>query len=107
MLMSSQSDVRPATCNPFASIPMHLSPPIHPVTDTLVPNHDEIAQCAREIWIASGQPDGRDNDIWLDAERRLISAGRAPLADGAISPSSTRKHAQTRPPENAALSPGA
>jgi hypothetical protein len=38
------------------------------------PSHDEIAQCARELWTESGQPEGRDDAIWLEAETRLLSA---------------------------------
>lgn len=47
----------------------------------LAPNHAEIEQCARELWTNSGRPAGRDDAIWLEAERRLISAQRAPMAD--------------------------
>lgn len=35
------------------------------------PSHQEITQRAREIWEQSGSPDGRDTDIWLEAERQL------------------------------------
>jgi hypothetical protein len=41
-----------------------------------LPRHDEIAQCARELWSQSGQPQGRDEAIWLEAESRLIAARR-------------------------------
>ena len=37
------------------------------------PSHEEIAERAREIWEARGQPDGQDLDIWLAAEGQLIS----------------------------------
>jgi Protein of unknown function (DUF2934) len=76
---------------------MHLSPPIHHPAAGLAPSHDEIVACAREIWNVSGQPEGRDEEIWMDAERRLISAGRAPLEAGAISVSSIRKHTHPLP----------
>lgn len=39
------------------------------------PTHEEIARYAYEIWRQTGSPDGRDNEIWLDAERQL-KAGR-------------------------------
>jgi len=48
------------------------------------PSHDEIAQCARELWTESGRPDGRDEAIWFEAERRLISERRAPLKPAAV-----------------------
>lgn len=33
--------------------------------------HDQIAQRARELWEAYGHPVGRDEQIWLQAEREL------------------------------------
>lgn len=45
----------------------------------LAPNHSEIAQCARDLWMNSGRPAEIDDEIWLEAERRLIAAKRAPL----------------------------
>jgi Protein of unknown function (DUF2934) len=51
-------------------------------------SHDEIAQCARELWTESGQPEGRDQAIWFEAERRLISERRAPLKP-AVAPQAT------------------
>jgi hypothetical protein len=38
------------------------------------PLHEEIAQCAQEIWLQSGKPADRDMAIWLEAEQRLHSA---------------------------------
>ena len=35
------------------------------------PTHEEISRCAEKIWQDYGQPAGRDDDIWLEAERRL------------------------------------
>jgi Protein of unknown function (DUF2934) len=48
------------------------------------PSHDEISQCARKLWTESGQPEGRDQAIWFEAERRLISERRAPLMPAAV-----------------------
>jgi hypothetical protein len=65
---------------------MHPTPSsATPVAD-LAPSHAEIEQCARELWTNSGRPDGRDEVIWLEAERRLMAARRAPL------PLSTARH---------------
>jgi hypothetical protein len=36
------------------------------------PLHEEIAQCAHEIWLQSGKPADRDMAIWLEAEQRFI-----------------------------------
>jgi hypothetical protein len=61
------------------------------------PSHDEIAQCARELWNESGRPEGCDEAIWLDAERRLVSARLEPdLSTTLTSP---------RPPEGINLRP--
>jgi len=35
--------------------------------------HDEIAQCARELWLQQGSPENCDNAIWLEAESRLLA----------------------------------
>ena len=35
------------------------------------PTHETVAQRAREIWQSYGSPGGRDNEIWLEAERQL------------------------------------
>jgi hypothetical protein len=39
-----------------------------------VPLHEDIAQCAREIWVQYGKPADRDLEIWLEAEHQLFSA---------------------------------
>lgn len=36
--------------------------------------HEAIAQYARQLWIESDSPEGRDEEIWLEAEGRLWSA---------------------------------
>ena len=42
------------------------------------PTHDEISLQARQLWQSRGCPAGRDDEIWLEAERTL---GEAPAAD--------------------------
>lgn len=43
------------------------------------PNHDEVAACAYQLWSDSGHPEGRDAEIWLEAEHRLnITAEKPP-----------------------------
>jgi hypothetical protein len=39
-------------------------------------SHDDITQCARELWAQQGCPEGRDEAIWLEAERRLLASRR-------------------------------
>lgn len=57
---------------------MNASPTPGSRTTIATPSHDEIALCARALWAESGQPEGRDDAIWLEAENRLLSAHRAP-----------------------------
>jgi len=43
------------------------------------PTHGDISAAAHLLWIERGRPDGQDDEIWLEAERRLrpgTSAGR-------------------------------
>lgn len=35
------------------------------------PTYEEISERARAIWESRGRPEGRDDEIWLDAEREL------------------------------------
>jgi hypothetical protein len=65
-------------------------------TQDLAPSHAEIAQCARELWANSGRPVGRDDEIWLEAERRLISAQRAPLPESDLPHTLSRYRARAR-----------
>jgi hypothetical protein len=44
--------------------------------------HEEVARCAQQIWHEYGQPSGRDEEIWFEAERRL-NAGTADTTAGA------------------------
>lgn len=37
----------------------------------VLPSHGEISHCAKTLWSLMGQPAGRDDLIWLEAERRL------------------------------------
>jgi hypothetical protein len=38
------------------------------------PTHEEIAARAYDLWIAQGCPQGRDHEIWIEAERQLRAA---------------------------------
>ena len=50
------------------------------------PTHEEISLCAEKIWQDYDRPTGRDDDIWLEAERQLT-------AKSVHSPSITTEHA--------------
>jgi len=44
-------------------------------------SRDEVAQRAYQLWVAAGQPSGRDLEYWLQAEAELLAArqsGRSP-----------------------------
>jgi hypothetical protein len=61
----------------------------------LPPTHEQIEALAHAIWIDRGQPEGRDLDNWLEAERELKGDVRTPLAADDI------------PADNQALEPDA
>lgn len=42
------------------------------------PSHDTIANRAQQIWHEIGQPEGRDDETWLIAERQLTTEGEDP-----------------------------
>jgi hypothetical protein len=46
------------------------------------PTHEAISQRAQELWEKQGRPQGRDTEIWLEAERQLSTT-----TDAANSPS--------------------
>lgn len=41
------------------------------------PLHEEISRAAEELWRRYGCPSGRDEEIWLEAERQLLGADEA------------------------------
>jgi hypothetical protein len=45
-----------------------------PAATQPAPLHDDIAQCARDLWVKYGRPADRDLAIWLEAEQRLRAA---------------------------------
>jgi hypothetical protein len=49
-----------------------------PAATKPAPLHDDIAQCARDLWVKYGRPADRDLAIWLEAEQRLRAAAEAP-----------------------------
>ncbi|MET0262459.1 MAG: DUF2934 domain-containing protein [Rariglobus sp.] len=50
-------------------------------SDTFITaSHEDISQRARELWAGYGHPEGRDEQIWLEAERQLL--GVDPLVEG-------------------------
>lgn len=58
-------------------------------------SHDQIAERARAIWQERGQPEGRDLEHWLDAERELREPGQPP-ASSADLPTDEAREADAR-----------
>lgn len=57
---------------------MNSSPSTDMPATLLAPTHDQIADCARALWNESGQPAGRDEAIWLEAEQRFVASRMLP-----------------------------
>ena len=55
-----------------------------PAVSQRVLPHDEIAQCARDLWIEYGRPTDRDQAIWFEAEQRLLAATQTPPVNNAV-----------------------
>lgn len=45
------------------------------------PTHEQIASRAEVLWKAKGSPSGRDEEIWLEAERQLYDEAREIIGD--------------------------
>ena len=45
------------------------------------PSHEQISIRAELLWKAKGSPSGRDEEIWLEAERQLYDEAREIIAD--------------------------
>lgn len=65
---------------------MKLPPVIEAIPPAGAPTHNDITHCARELWTQWGQPTGRDEAIWLEAESRLNDARRAPATEAVTPP---------------------
>ncbi|HEX2855246.1 MAG TPA: DUF2934 domain-containing protein [Opitutaceae bacterium] len=40
------------------------------------PTHEQISERAQQLWRQRGNPEGQDNEIWLEAERQLSAPAR-------------------------------
>ncbi len=62
-----------------------MSTSLPSATNSIVaPRHDEIAQRARELWAEAGQPEGRDDEFWLNAEHRMLLVREEPDVSAVI-----------------------
>lgn len=53
--------------------------------NTQTPTHEQISRRAQELWEQYGRPSGRDDDIWLEAERQLRTPVTSPSATSTAS----------------------
>jgi hypothetical protein len=57
----------------------------HMIDSNSTPSQEQIARRAYEIFIERGQPEGRDLEHWLEAERQLRAAGQGKTAAQPVS----------------------
>jgi hypothetical protein len=75
---SSASDRRPAHTEPTADAIAAEAAAIYPDTFDTAPTPEEIAAEAYAIYQARGGDHGRDQDDWLEAERRVLDRRQTP-----------------------------
>lgn len=87
-----------ATTAPESEGPAPIVAPTHPQSTAqpdlrTAPLHEETARAARELWVSYGRPSGRDEEIWLEAERQLlgVDSSVARLPGGGVSASGLRE----------------
>ena len=67
-------------------------------------SRDEVAQRAYQLWVAAGQPAGRDLEYWLQAEAELLAARQSDRSPEVGGLRASPKRETTPPP--AASTPG-
>ncbi len=72
-IKSAKTPAAPKPAQAPSSPPSELRPLAPFLTDRR-PSHDEIVTPARILWQEKGCPQGCDDEIWLEAERGLVSA---------------------------------
>jgi hypothetical protein len=65
------------------------------------PTHEDVARRAYEYWQQQGSPDGRDQEIWFEAERQLATEATALKSS---LPGAEWHSDQPKPDETAAVS---
>jgi len=72
------------------------------------PTHDEVSQRAQLLWHNQGRPVGRDDEIWLEAERELARGASVPkhtLGESQSDHAQSEKAAQQRKDARAPIAP--
>lgn len=71
---------------------------------------EDISQRARELWESYGRPDGRDTEIWLEAERQLLGvdahvegSGNTSVSASAFDEATSHEEPRTRLGKTAAV----
>jgi hypothetical protein len=78
-----------------------------PMTDSSsTPTQEQIARRAYEIFIERGQPEGRDLEHWLEAERQLRASGKTSAQPVTASTSPSASSAPARGTQPAAPTNG-
>jgi len=67
-----------------------MDDPTSTSTFTQTPTHEQISRRAEELWEQYGRPSGRDEEIWLEAERQLRPPTAAPVPPVAPAASAPR-----------------
>jgi hypothetical protein len=61
-----RTSTRERAAGAACDVPLTSRPPV-----------EEVSQRARDIWMARGQPQGCDEDIWYEAERQIAAETRS------------------------------
>jgi hypothetical protein len=61
------------------------------------PTHEQIAIRAELLWKAKGSPEGRDEEIWLEAERQLYDEAKEIISSTPRSESSNLSSEEPNP----------
>lgn len=93
-MQKSKSPATPGTAHAGAGENSPASPDLR-----TRPLQEDIAACARELWKKYGCPVGRDEQIWLEAERQLLGAD--PKINRVGGPTSADALNQASPPSTA------
>ena len=75
-----RSAAAPRPSRGASAIPAPRKAELHRVSPSTrpLPNHDQIARRAYEIWVQSGYANGRDGENWAQAERELSTGCASP-----------------------------
>ena len=90
----------------FYRLLIAMKKPLSGTATIIPPTQQDISRRAREIWESHGSPEGRDLEIWLEAESQLLGLAPAPAQNKPLSlspagPSRRIGRIKNAPPVNA------